>query len=496
MKTYNIFILISFAALFLSVSCSKDNGNYDYRDINILTIVDENDNEIDYQKYDVRLGKQLRLKAKANGTLSKDDQSQISYYWILDDDTLGRQAELLLPTEELGIGNKVGKLVVFDRQSALSYSAHFEVHITAGINRGSFIFTENENQESTLVLRDLNANEDYIYLKEFHGYELGKRPFNLDIGSSATSATNREYKTIIVSSFEGEYPIMVIDLKTFLPVLLYSYEGAMITDEQLLLSSVWNNPRDLGINSINGLVLVNGKVRKMASGVIGDDVYRSDPLDYSFGNKGFSPSLILNGYFMAGFDEKNERIRVFGNKLKGGGLFTENFDELIDPELTKGHKVLAIAENYEQDWKWQVLTQRGEEVYMHNVMMDISQYTLVGANTVANRVVPQMIDAVNFVFSGQYWYFAKGRTIYQCSSRGLDISPYLTLPDDGSGNIVAWNFNMTPAGNFEKIGVATYNPASPQEYKGSYYLYDMINRKFDQKDYNVIDKAVDIEIGL
>jgi len=130
--------------------------------------------------------------------------------------------------------------------------------------------------------------------------------------------------------------------------------------------------------------------------------------------------------------------------------------------------------------------------------MDIDNYPykLKSVTTLASKEVPEMVDAVDFKVSGSYWYFAKGRTIYQFSVNGLDISTYLTLPDDGSGDIVAWNFNINPASNYTKMGIATYNAAANKTYKGSYYLYDMLSNSYDSKELNVIDKAVKIQIGL
>lgn len=320
----------------------------------------------------------------------------------------------------------------------------------------------------------------------------------MDITSSATSATNREYKRIVMSTKEGENRVMVVDLNTFMPGLLYPHAQGTLSGTDFSPSYVWCNPRETGQNKVDGLVLDGGKCRIMASGLIGNDVYSSDPLDYNFGEDGVSPSLVLKGHFMAGFDQKNERIRIFGNNLQGGGMFTMHFDHLVNPEKTKGHHFLAVTEMFTDELKWQFLTHKGNEVFMHHVIMDINNYpySVKEVITKTSKSVPEMIDAVHFVFSGQYWYFAKGRTIYQCSPNGLDVAVYLTLPDDGSGDITAWNFNADGASNFKKMGIATYNAASTADRKGSYYLYDLASKKFNQQDLYVIDKAVDIEIGL
>lgn len=479
-------------------SCSKDLGNYDYTDVNNLTVVDADGDAISGRDYDIRIGKLLKIYPKVTGTLSKDDPKDLSYVWILDKDTVGRDPELVVNTNELGVGNKVGKLVVTDKNTRLSYSHDFGIRITAGISKGSFIFTENENGESTLVLRDLNPEEDYLYLNQFNGVTLGKGPINLGIGYSATSATNREYKRILMSTKEGENRVMIADLKTFLPGIVYPYANGMIDGGNFSPSMVWCNPRTVSSNNLNGIVVEHGKVRNMASGLIGNDVYAYDPLDYDFGTNAVLASSGLNGYYLIGFDRKNERIRVFGNNLTGGGMFTMNYDHLVNPQSTKGHSFVAAAEmDIPNGIQWQMLTRKGSDIAMHNVVLSYEDFGIKSVTTSTTKVVPEMVEAVNFAFSGQYWYFAKGRTIYQCSPNGLDIAVYLTLPDDGSGDITAWSFNLDGgAGDFTKMGIATYNSSSSKARKGSYYLYDMVSKKFDQQDLNVIDKAVDVEIGL
>lgn len=480
--------------------CSKDKGNYNYTDVNALTILRSDGKELDGTDYDIRLGKELLIKPEVKGTLGDEHKLSLQYYWILDKDTVANKEELYVNTGELGVGDKIGKLVVVDTETSLAQHASFRIRITAGISKGSFILTENEDHETTLVLRDLNPDEDYIYMKQMDGgFGLGKYPLGLEVSYGATSATNRQYKRVLISTREGENPIMAVDLKQFLPTLLYPQSGATLGGELLKPSYVWCNPRQLQSDNVNGITLIGGKCYNMASGLISNDVYAYDPLDYSFEEDAVCPSITLNGHYIAGFDKKNERIRVFGNSLKGGGMFNQNFDHLVDAQSTKGHAFVATTEmRIGDDLIWQFITKKDNEMFMHNVVMDLNIYPYQPQKvmTIASKSVPQMVDAVHFVFSGQFWYFAKGRTIYQCSRSGLDIVPYLTLPEDGSGDIVSWNFDIQAASNFTKMGIATYNPSSTKEYKGSYYLYNMVDKKFDQQGLNVIDKAVDIEVGL
>ncbi|WP_162850165.1 PKD-like family lipoprotein [Sphingobacterium yanglingense] len=500
MKRIRLNTYILMLGCLIMTHCSKDKGNYSYTDVNALTILRSDGNELDGTDYDIRLGKELLIKPTVKGTLRDDSKLSLQYYWILDKDTVGTKEELYVNTDELGVGDKIGKLVVVDKETSLAQYASFRIRITSGISKGSFILTESEDFETTLVLRDLTANEDYIYMKQMAGgFELGKYPLGLEVSYSATSATNREYKRAVISTKEGANPIMVVDLKQFLPTLMYPRSGATLGGELLEPSYVWCNPRQLQTNNVNGITLIEGKCYNMASGLISNDVYAYDPLDYSFDESAVCPSLSLNGHYVAGFDKKNERIRIFGNSLKGGGMFNQNFDHLVDPQSTKGHSFVANAEMIiGTDLIWQFITKKGNEMFMHNVVTDLNIYPYQPqkVNTIASKLVPQMVDAVHFVFSGQFWYFAKGRTIYQCSRSGLDIVPYLTLPEDGSGDIVSWNFDIQAASNFTKMGIATYAPSSTKEYKGSYYVYNMVDKKFDQQDLNVIDKAVDVEIGL
>ncbi|MFD1164326.1 hypothetical protein ACFQ2C_01765 [Sphingobacterium daejeonense] len=88
----------------------------------------------------------------------------------------------------------------------------------------------------------------------------------------------------------------------------------------------------------------------------------------------------------------------------------------------------------------------------------------------------------------------------------MSVSPvaYFTLPEDGSGDIVAWSFDKdeSSVNRSLNIGIATYNPNSSETKKGSLYHYAI---KADasgnpltlvSKDLFKIEKAVSMDLGV
>ncbi|MDF2514906.1 MAG: hypothetical protein K0R59_202 [Sphingobacterium sp.] len=491
------YLQLTLAFLFC-IACNKDNGNYQYNEVNRLTVSDQYGNQIDNNTYSLPYGIDFALAPVVKGSIDSVDESNLGFYWIFNSDTVSREKVFRIKTSDLGFDQKSYRLLIVDHKTTLFYSCSFSISVKL-METGSLILTTNEQKETNLFVLS-SYFPFYLPFPAFGGIKLGDNPIDLSLSFINTSDFRKSYEKIFVSTEQGRFPIIELDFDTFSPQYSYPAIGSVISGEALLptFSSLYNAATILGYQ-INGTVLINGKCHTIVNHRVSGDVYRSDPIDYNFGKDAVTISKKFGGYVLAGFDQKNQRIRVFANE-DGVGLYTTNFDYLIPAQLTQGHQFVAATDivdpalSLNQNWRWQFLTRRASTIYLFDLFQESTNFKEI--KQVASKSVPEITDAVSFRYNTGYWYFAKGRTIYRFADNGLDITTYLTLPNDGSGAICTWNFYTDIASNLKNIGIATYNPDSTAPLKGSYYIYNTDNKQFDRQDRNVIDKAVDLELCL
>lgn len=495
-------IAYCFAVLFLFASCAKDKGNYDYKEVNKLSIADDQGNDLTNRSYSINYNEDLIIKTKVSGSTANFSMKDVAFTWIIDGDTVSKMDNLDVKGSDIGNGKKFGKLVVTDLITDALYSYNFTVNVVASISKGSFILTEDDSHQAYLSMRSVGTNGVYYEFSEFNGNKLGTYPLTLELGSRATSPVDRTYYSLLTATKDGDNPITITDIATLTPTAFYPKSTAMVSGEPFTPTAVFISPQNSSRMVLEGYVVINGKVMAFSNGLVGYDVYSTDEFNYNVGEKSMmSPSVITEGYFLGVFDEANSRIRVFSNGLSSDLYkFNQSLDEVINPNATVGHTFLSASDMLigDEEWRWQFITKKSNDVYMHNIIMDLSTYEPASFSTVGPKSIANLDKAVQFRFHQglNYWYFALGRTIYRFSYLGLDIQSYLTLPDDGSGDIVSWNFNEAQGAEYTKIGIATYNPVATGENKGSYYFYDIETKKLDYSELNSIKKAVDIRIGL
>lgn len=483
-------VIVSIILIQFFNRCTEDKGNYVYENINELEIVDKNREDFNGKSFSYRYGVEIQFKPQVSGTLSGEDLRQLAIYWLKGKDTISNTLELSIPSEKLGVGSHSFVLHVLDKQTKITYTKQVYINVVAGIVNGSYLLTETNYGESVLSVIGPDKSDSFQHFREFGEVRLGRKPVRIQISPLPKWSVH-------IATSEGECPIIALDLYSYLPIIKYPTYSAVISGAPLQPTYM-----DLftKIDRLPGIILMNGKCHFLASGKVGATINVDDPLNYDFGQKDVIMSK-LSGYvgvfaanFVGGFDHRNGRIRVFGNLLYGGGVSV--YDDAFNPDDTKGHSYIAAAElpGVEAGQaKWRFLTRKGDEFFLHNITIKASSRP-EKAQVIVTKNIPEMVGATNFIVYNKNWYFSKGRTIYRCSAETLDIAEVMKLPDDSSGDIVAWNFDIILSTEARQIGIATFNKNSKALKKGSYYLYNMATGKFDKTQLNVIDKAVSLEI--
>lgn len=487
----SIFLYILFTVVL--ISCSKDKGNYRYQDLNELKVVDQNGRPVEGAIYQQESGQDFILSPQITGTLFPVASDQIDFYWVRDGQVVGREKVWKINASAGEPGAYHCKLIVVDKQTTLSYSYPFTLNVYVGISKGSFILTEGGAQQSQLVMVSADDKSDYIFYDRFGGIALGSKPLQLNVNYTAKD-TLRYYNQLLVTTREGQYPMFGIDLVNLKPSYLYPLAGSVISGE-LLRPTYYLQDTAPGVDKehFTGMVIIDGKCHYVESGVISPDIYPTEPLNYDFGERAALYEESEKRFMLAGFDRRNARIRIFfTNSI---GFFTGNYDEYPFPPLTKEHEFVA-ATCFRQGGiqvHWQFLLRKSG-------IIDLITFNTHGAGNYidppvkVSKAVPEMMDAVGVIYHAGYWYFAKGRMIYRLDGQSLTIEPYLSLPADDTGDITSWNFFSASGDDIKKIGIATFNLLAAHKHKGSYYLYDLQDKKYRRQDQYVIDRAVDIKL--
>lgn len=490
-------LIIFFSSILLCIGwgCSKDKGNYSYTDVNTIkidSVLNEEHNSA--RIYRVVVGDSINILPEITGSLSGKDTSKLSFAWVIAGDTLMRTKDFRKKAD-FGFGKLVCNYYVLDHSTGTTTTYNFTLEISNDASRGNYLLTEDANGNTVLITKStLSDKAPFRYIRKISDYTLGDHPFALDLRrNNGSSSTNYTY-TMVIGAKNMVNPVMDVFVNDMLPIQLYN--GSSFVDPISGLN-ITQYLQSLRVTS--AYLLNNGKVHVAGKGMIGPVLYPGDPLDYDFGEDGLFRNASLYSRWIGGWDKKNNRMRLFSTlNAAATDNYAMNYDNIIDPALTRGQEFLAGTECFTSSpYKFALLTKSGNTLYSYEARMD--SYTSVKSFVkVAEATVPDINRMIRPLYHGgtDFWYFAIGRSIYRSSLMGLDLQLVATLPNDGSGDITAFNFNYNVANNFERMGVATYNPSAAGELKGSYYVLSLADNSWKETYLNVIYRAKEIEIGL
>ncbi|ERJ57613.1 PKD-like family lipoprotein [Sphingobacterium paucimobilis] len=497
MKYYVIFYFS--ILLMLLGACSKDSGNYTYSEVNELTISLLDGTALEGSSFDLTFGDTLSIEVMTQGTLKGFDPSTIDFKWVLDEEIVGIGPKVSLLPKQFKGGRNTMYLKALDSGSGMEYIRYFFINVSQSITKGLFILAEDEEQNGVVYLKSTVSKKPQYLRYDYFGseeYKIGKNPLAIQINP-------REglYREFSIATRNGDYPIMIVDKASLLPTRLYAAKGNGLDGGDFHPDFYGND--STGVEFGAGYVLEKGKVRRVLNGFLTPDTYTGTNNSYDFGKGGFSFMTLVRdwaGGFIFGFDKATEKVTVFNATYNAFNY--DNYSAIYSEKLS-GHEFLGSGEDYTRTYS--VITRKGNKLFRHiGITGYIAPLRIDSISTKEGDVVPNIDRAVGFKhhISSNYYYYAVDRTIYRFHSSNLVVQEYYKLPDDGSGDIVAFNFDRSYHDGILYFGVATYNPNSNNGKKGSVYYYEIKKDEEDKpltlisKDLYQIDKAVDLELGV
>jgi hypothetical protein len=202
---YNI---IGISLLALMISCAKDQGNYDYHDINELTVGGLKATYAVTTTVDT-----LRISPTIVMTESVTDPSRMEYTWLAKKgttiiDTLGRTKELNYPVS-LPPDNYTLQVRILDKQTKVVWSGKAALNIGTPYSRGIMLMGEDANGNAEVDM--LSMVKDTITVKGIlakSGLPNLRGPINIQhSGGSAT------YMKLWVFTTSGSYYLDRLTMK-------------------------------------------------------------------------------------------------------------------------------------------------------------------------------------------------------------------------------------------------------------------------------------------
>lgn len=201
MKTYYYTIVLLFAFILIS-SCSKDLGNYEYKDINELNIKDVK------SEYTARTGiDTLRIRPIMNATMDEADTSRYKHIWILQvganlRDTIGRKRNL-----DYAVRLKPADYALFyrvlDSKTGVTWTANTKITVTTSYSRGLLIIGEDEQGNAEAEMLSMLKDKDTIHIK--HILSQSGLPVLRDPVSFVHTAGSEDYVKLWAFTRSGSY---------------------------------------------------------------------------------------------------------------------------------------------------------------------------------------------------------------------------------------------------------------------------------------------------
>lgn len=191
MKAKNIYKLCLFCFLAFSVtSCLyEDKGNYDYKEINDVTItgIDQN---VNYKV--VSFVDTLRIEPGIDCKLDADPK-HFEYQWVIQgsgtdsrQDTIGTDKNLAYPVM-LKAGNYKGLFKVYDKISDLKWTQTFKITVSAVTTEGWTMLCNQQGKSRIDMLHPVDENHSIIAREIFDGGDLVGEPVSLNFMGGLTS---------------------------------------------------------------------------------------------------------------------------------------------------------------------------------------------------------------------------------------------------------------------------------------------------------------------
>lgn len=497
MRTYYIvLILIIFSA------CSKDKGNYAYTELNDVVISDIKTGSANDDVYNVVFGRNLVITPTINRKLKPDDD--LSFVWEIGKDTVAKTKNIDVPIQKT-FGRSKGRFTVIDNKNGMKYFADFAINVTSPYGKGYFVLAEKADGTTMLSFKSLINPEDPIVTSEdISGVRYGSKPVNI-MGFKLYASGPNDYKwQVFITSQEGPNPTIFTDLTSFLPQQLINGSSFLGGEGPAFKPSF---AKSFASNTVK-FFISEGKLITFHSGLLYRPAAPNDPDDYRLAPWIGTVTSVHQSFF-TGYDEKNERFRLFTPMPADviGGVVGDRYtyDRIIEipgwQEATKGQHFFAGGSWYASAIKaatCKAILKDNNNLHFYTIAYNLNisplpSYVIPVITKDATVPIPANLSANSVGLLSEItfdWFIGAGNKIYRTNSLTPAPEELITLPAN-AGEVTAMKFI---AGD-TKLLITTYNSGAAAANKGSMYIIDIAGKNILESYENITGKPKDIFVA-
>lgn len=489
-------------------SCSKDLGNYDYTEVNTYSIKDIKTGTGITRNYDVVMGQELLIKPTIE-SLRQDDNPDLSYMWIIENDTVSRAKDLEL-TIELPIALHQAQFVLTDNKTKLQYKIGFAVNVTSPFGRGYFFLNEDSENNTILSFKAVSDDNNFIINTDnIKGVKFGKFPSVMNGIKKYKSGPNDYKWDVFIVSKQGDYPVVLADLTQYAPLRSFnknSYMGSWGTEYEF-------NPTHVDLRSSGrSFFISNGRIAFFDDyNLFRHSLLFDNTPDYKLDNALIGDLNRFSGIrSIIGFDLISSKFKVLSaypnsDPAKGivynAGLLDRALEIESPAGLFDGHRIAGSFSSYVSSTALlnsKVFSIKDNTIHLSDFN---SAYTApyvpvlnyLGSQTIAG-LTPSSPMAIFELLTGDAYVAVKNK-VYMSSMVTLNFNEYLSI-DPKLGDITAMKYQVTSTNSpTPRLFICTYDPNSSEKLKGSILIYDVNTKEVIHQLKNVTNKVVNIFLG-
>ncbi|EDM38094.1 hypothetical protein PBAL39_00727 [Pedobacter sp. BAL39] len=472
MKIYKY--TLTLLALVILASCSKDEGNYDYKDINELAISGVDSSYTLLRGFDT-----LRIKPTINATMDEGDPSRYQYSWILRNnnkllDTISRERNLEYPIVLDPIAHEL-YYRVRDTKTGIEWRTKSFLTITTPFSRGLLLMGEDEQGFAEAEM--LSMINDTLHLKHILS-ESGLPRQREPVSFIHTGGALDQYMKLWLLSKSGSY---YLDRITMKGSISNNFGRSLFISDQInpetlhptaIAPQITSASGEISSRNVRAMLTKGGDIFTTYLLINGGDFY-NNPINrvstaqqeripaapyllYSLGNMS---SLIW-------YDTQNQRFLNFASFGFGtsSALLTDAEGSIFPWNQAASRRTLVYAENTRNT--------AGGSTYGNSfaIMKDVAnayyvyEFYASGSNPIkrAAYTIPSMatdFDKANF------YAFSSNRSVifYSVGNRlyAYDYNPgherLYQYPEIGSDQITMLKFDTQIDHLTNSLYIATYN---------------------------------------
>ena len=490
MKYYILFL--SILALWLFSGCSDDQGNYDYEDLNTITIdsIKENYTVIRFDSIE---------PIEPVLTFKFDPHQDLSFEWKVNYKTVSDK-KILNVAIDAPLGTNYATLFVTDNHNGVKYYKDFKIKVNTSYSDGLFILSEKTDKSAMLsyLRRDKKNGQvinEVFELENPRQDHLGNYPQQI---AYSQNMKTRSYNYYIICK-EGIKKIATLNANTM--------QLEKVDNETTVMGGYTGDfyPTMLTQSPTGGFAVSEGKAftyNAFGSG----NLNRPIPGDYELAWTDFNH--IWGSYAQFGYDRKNHRFVVFtqteDDMYSYDQVSTYHEIEGFEGQIveTAGLDFVAggaTGDAYSLEEKKAILCNKAENkayFYTLNTTLDLNAqqtgvkavppYGLTLDMTKENFLSEQGV--YKFASLNRYWYIANGRTITRLFWNEGGTTKTFTLPAEAKGEVTAMAFDEDET----ELYVGLYDAGSTNEYKGAIAILNPETGELLEYIVNAGEKIVDL----